>query len=225
MKNKISALADSITPRRFFGMLLGNVLIGTGSAILRLTLLGTDPFTGMNLGIAGFTGVSFIICQTILNLSLFTVQIIFGRDLIGIGTIVNALLLSVFVSGAYAILHYFTGDLTSFPVRLITLVPGLLVIGLGLGLYQDAHLGVAPYDAIPLMVCARFPRLPFFVCRVALDGVATLVCFLTGGVVGIGTLASAFGLGPIVNTFDRLFIRRLMAPETGDSAGPGSRRR
>ena len=225
MKNKISALADSITPRRFFGMLFGNMLIGTGSAILRLTLLGTDPFTGMNLGIAGFTGVSFIICQTILNLSLFTVQIIFGRDLIGIGTIVNALLLSVFVSGAYAILHYFTGDLTSFPVRLITLVPGLLVIGLGLGLYQDAHLGVAPYDAIPLMVCARFPRLPFFVCRVALDGVATLVCFLTGGVVGIGTLASAFGLGPIVNTFDRLFIRRLMAPETGDSAGPGSRRR
>ena len=219
MKNGISALVSGVTPRRFFGMLLGNMLIGTGSAILRLSMLGTDPFTGMNLGIAGFTGVSFIICQTLLNLALFGVQIRFGRDLIGIGTIVNALLLSVFVSTAYSVLHYFTGDLTSFPVRLITLVPGLLVIGLGLGLYQDAHLGVAPYDAIPLMICGRFPKVPFFVCRVALDGAATLVCFLTGGIVGIGTLASAFGLGPIVNTFDRLFIRRFMAPDPGQKYG------
>lgn len=59
------------------------------------------------------------------------------------------------------------------------------------------------------MVCDRWPRVPFFWARIALDGLSTVVVWLAGGIVGIGTLLTALALGPVVDFFMRRLDKRL----------------
>ena len=61
-------------------------------------------------------------------------------------------------------------------------------------------MGIAPYDALSLIMEERTP-LPYFWCRMITDSVCAVIAFLAGGIVGLGTLVCALGLGPFINFF------------------------
>ena len=50
----------------------------------------------------------------------------------------------------------------------------------------------------------KLTRIPYFWCRIFTDGLCALVCWLSGGIIGIGTLVTAFGFGPVIAFFNRL---------------------
>ena len=72
-------------------------------------------------------------------------------------------------------------------------------------MYQLPKQGVAPYDSISLIMTEKWPKIPYFWCRVSNDAISALVCWLAGGIVGLGTLVSAFGFGPFVQFFRYTF--------------------
>ena len=74
-------------------MLIGNVILGLGIAIFKLSGLGNDPFSGMVMALSDRIGIDYPIFLIIVNMIIFVVEIIFGRKMIGLGTFVNALLL------------------------------------------------------------------------------------------------------------------------------------
>ena len=84
----------------------------------------------------------------------------------------------------------------------------MIVCCFGLSMYQTADLGVSPYDSMALILDRRLPRVPYFWCRIFTDGLCALVCYLAGGIVGLGTLVTAFGFGPVIAFFNR-FVPRL----------------
>ncbi len=75
-------------------------------------------------------------------------------------------------------------------------------------MYQTASLGVSPYDSLSIILSRR-TRLPYVGCRVLTDTVSVLLCMLLGGVIGVGTLICAVGLGPVIAFFNRAVSRRL----------------
>ena len=83
----------------------------------------------------------------------------------------------------------------------------VLVTALGASLYQTADLGIAPYDYLSLGLRDYTPC-PYFGCRIFTDALSALLCWLLGGLVGLGTLICAFCLGPFIQFFDRTFSRR-----------------
>ena len=85
----------------------------------------------------------------------------------------------------------------------------LLGISLGVSLYQTADLGVAPYDYLSLGLRDHTP-FPYFGCRVFTDALCALLCWLLGGLVGLGTLLCAFCLGPFIQFFDGRFSRKVL---------------
>jgi len=72
---------------------IGNIFIGLGIAIFKMSGLGNDPFTAMNLSLSECVGLEYAHFQVLFNLCVFVIQWFFGRELIGIGTLVNACLL------------------------------------------------------------------------------------------------------------------------------------
>ena len=62
---------------------------------------------------------------------------------------------------------------------------------------------IVPYDALALILDRKLPKLPYFWCRILCDGSCALICFLAGGIVGLGTLVSAFGFGPVIAFFNK----------------------
>ena len=67
-------------------MLIGNVILGLGIAIFKLSGLGNDPFSGMVMALAECVGIEYARFLILLNLGFFVIEIIWGRKLIGLGT-------------------------------------------------------------------------------------------------------------------------------------------
>lgn len=200
-------------PRRLIVMVAGNVFIGLGVAIFKLSCMGNDPFSGMMMSLSACLGMSYPLFQVLMNLLFFIIQLLFGRNLIGAGTIVNAVFLGYIADFFYRLILTFATVPTALVVQLLLVVLGVLVCSFGLSLYQTPDVGVAPYDSLSLILSRRFPRISYFWCRIFTDALSALTCWLSGGIIGLGTLVSAFGLGPFVQFFSTRFASKLLKKE------------
>ena len=90
----------------------------------------------------------------------------------------------------------------------------VLVTALGASLYQTADLGIAPYDYLSLGLRDYTPC-PYFGCRIFTDALSALLCWLLGGLVGLGTLICAFCLGPFIQFFNGLVSDRVLHYKPG----------
>ena len=79
-----------IGARRLLIMIMGNVFLGMGISIFKLSGLGNDPFSGMVMALANILGFSYASFLLVINGGLFIFELAAGRRLIGIGTLVNA---------------------------------------------------------------------------------------------------------------------------------------
>lgn len=195
--------------RRIVMMFMGNIFAGLGIAIFKLSGLGNDPYSGMTMALSGCVGMAYANFQVLFNLALFVIQLIFGRKYIGIGTIINACLLGYIVTFFYNILLC-VGMPQSMVQRLLVLFVGVVACSFGLSLYQTSGLGVSPFDSISLITKEKLPKIPYFWHRMADDAIAALVCYLAGGIVGIGTVVTAFGLGPFIHFFNAHFSEKFV---------------
>ena len=73
-------------------------------------------------------------------------------------------------------------------------------------LYFTADMGVSAYDAYALILDKR-TRIPFRMCRIGTDVLTTAAGFFMGAVVGVGTLVTAFFMGPLIEFFNRTVAR------------------
>ncbi|SDC31574.1 Uncharacterized membrane protein YczE [Pelagirhabdus alkalitolerans] len=185
-------------------MILGNILLGFAIGVFIIAELGTDPFATMNLGVSSTLGWSFGNYQLVFNSLLFIVILLYGRHLIGIGTLVNMTALGYIAD--FTVYSYEQLPIESIPlvIRLIMLAIGIILASLGLSLYITAQLGVAPYDALPLIIMAfTKDKVSFAKARMGVDILAVIIGFLFGAVVNIGTLIIAVSLGNGVAFFNR----------------------
>lgn len=203
-----------ITKRKLIAVILGNLILGIGITILRFSQMGNDPFCASTMAISGGLGMGLGTYQLILNAVLFVFQLIWGRKYIGPGTIINLFLLGYIVQfGTWAMEAVFgTNVVLTLPLKLVIMVASLVILTFGLAMYQVAELGVAPYDFLALGLAERFP-LPYFALRVGTDAVCVLVILVAVGTgfiswegshLGIGTVITAFFLGPLVAWFSKL---------------------
>ncbi|MCR4951567.1 MAG: hypothetical protein K6A40_09625 [Solobacterium sp.] len=85
----------------------------------------------------------------------------------------------------------------------------MLVISLGISLFQKADLGVGPYDYLALGLRDHL-HFQYFACRIFTDSLCAIAAYLLGGLIGIGTLLCALCLGPVTQFFDRTVSSKVM---------------
>jgi len=152
-----------IGAKRMVIMLLGNVFLGMGVSIFKLSEMGTDPFSGMVMALAEVLGIGYPVFLILVNLVLLFVEVKFGREMIGAGTVVNACLLGYIVTSFYTIwVRMFGGVPQNFAVRLALVCIAIIVMSFGVSMYQTADVGVAPWDSLSLILIKRHHKLPYF---------------------------------------------------------------
>lgn len=211
---------QKLTRRRVSMMLLGNLFIGLAVALLRISMLGTDPFSTMNLGVSGFLDVSFAVYQLGWNAILFVIVLLFYKELIGLGTIVNMVGIG-FISDffVYHFLQYF-GDLSALPIRMTMMALAVLVISFGVALYITPELGMAPYDSLAFVIKkVTNNKLSFAYARVITDITCVAVGFSLGATVGIATVISAFCTGPFVQYLRKNVAEPMLTKEAKNLTG------
>ena len=197
------------TARRVVGMIVGIVIIALGIALFKQSHLGNDSISALNMRLAELLGISLGLQNLCTNILFFLLEFWFGRKYIGLGTFVNGICIGYIVTAFYEPIHGYFGDAPSLAVQLVWVAAAVLVTALGASLYQTADLGIAPYDYLSLGLRDYTP-FPYFGCRVFTDALAALLCWLLGGLVGIGTLICAFCLGPFIQFFNGAFSERIL---------------
>lgn len=192
--------------KRIILVLLANYLLAFSTALLKLSSCGTDPFSCMNLGVSSVLGVNYGTYQMIFNIIIFIPVFLLDRESFGIGGLINMFLLGYFVD--FTTWLFSLGGITveslegNLPIRAVLLIVGVILICFAVALYMGCDLGAAPYDRISVIV-ERLTKgkLPFRFGRIILDCISITIGYLSGSVVGVGTIVIGFFTGPLVSFF------------------------
>lgn len=188
--------------RRLVQLFAGLFLYGASLALLVRAGLGLAPWDVLHQGLAERTGASIgsmVVAVSLLVLLLWIPL----RQRPGFGTIANAVLVGVSLDLTLLVL----GDVGSWPARLGFLAAGVLLNGLATALYIGALLGPGPRDGLMTGLVRRTGR-SVRVVRTSLEVGVLALGWLLGGTVGLGTLAYAVGIGPVVHLLlPRLTVR------------------
>lgn len=196
-------------------VIIGNLIIGVGCALFRLANLGTDPFSCMNLGVSSHLPISYGTYQMLWNFVFFVPMLIWYRQGIHFGSFVN--MIGVAYMSDFIVWLCGQGGITSeqmqtsMGIRLINMLLALVFYCVGVGIYVECAIGVAPYDALGQMIeMWTKGKVKFSVARVLLDVVSVTIGFVTGSVVGIATLVTACMTGPLVTWVRKNLASRII---------------
>lgn len=183
-------------------MTVGGVLIcGFSVGIFNFSLFGMDPFQVFAHGVWAQTAMGYGTFYMLLNLAMLVSIYFVDKTKIGLGTMINIFLLGYVVEFSSWFFNWIIPD-PSLLLRSLALGVGILVISFGASIYFVADMGVSTYDAVAL-VMAEKKIAKFQYCRIGTDLLCTVIGFLFGATVGVGTLVTAFFMGPIIAFFRR----------------------
>ena len=200
-----STASKSSDPRRvLFARIamtvLGCFLLAYGMVVSIQVELGVAPWTVLDLGITNHIPLSLGRASQVTSLVVLGVSFLLGVHP-NWGTIANIFLVGTFLDSILAL--NLAPSFEGFLPRLISLLGGLLVMGLGIATYVSAGFGAGPRDSLMLGVTQKtgFRVGPV---RSVIESSVVVIGYLLGGPVGIGTILSAIITGPIV---ERYFVQ------------------
>lgn len=206
--------------RRIMMSLCGVLICAISVGIFKLAALGVDPFQSLMSGLDQLIPISFGTLYVIVNLILLSFSLLTDRHNIGIATFINLFLLGYVTQFTYDLLQKLFPDPNLF-FRIVCLIVGIVIICFGSALYMTADLGVSTYDAVAIVLANKWKVAKFKFCRVGTDLVcviAGIIVFLLGGgtissiptIVGVGTIVTAFFMGPLIELFNEKIARPLL---------------
>ena len=196
-------MTGAIRANQTRGSIILNMLIAAVSLFVNgfgvyLTIqagIGAGPWDVLNLGLSHTFGILYGTASITVSLTILAINILL-REPIGITMLIDAIVVGKsvdFFNSVHAV-PVCGSLLTGIPV----MIAGLFVIAYTQYTYMMASLGCGPRDTLLVGLAKRAGRIPIGAVSIALLCTATLIGWLLGGPVGIGTLISAFCAGPIM---------------------------
>lgn len=192
---------ETAFPSRFAQLIGGLVLYGVGLGLNVRANLGLDPWDVLHQGLARQTHMQIGTWSVIVGLAVLPLWIPL-RQRPGIGTLCNAVLIGSTMNVVLSVLP----EPDTLPVRALFLLCGVVLSGIATGAYIGAGLGAGPRDGLMVGIVARGHSIR--VVRTCLEVSVLVIGFALGGTVGVGTVAHAFGIGPIAHVTIPLMRRR-----------------
>jgi uncharacterized protein len=198
---------------RLIALIVGLFVFAAGIVALLQAGLGLSPWDVLHQGLANRTPLS--LGTTIVAASVVVVGVAWrlGGPL-GIGTVLNAALVGVFVDLLLA-LEPISALAGAPPVgSIVLLATGIAMMSFGTALYIGAGLGAGPRDALMVAGAARLP-LRIGAVRATIEAAVLGGGLLLGGTAGVGTLVFVVAIGPALELAFRGLAR---SPLTADPA-------
>jgi uncharacterized membrane protein YczE len=192
--------------RRGVQLVVGLVAYGIAIALLVRAGIGVPPWDVFAQGITRQTGIPFGLVVNLVGalVLLFWIPL---RQKPGVGTVLNVLLI-----GPSAELGLWLVPQQTVPWQQgVVFAGGLALLALATGMYIGARLGPGPRDGL-MTGLHRRTGWPIWVVRTGIEVTVLTIGFLLGGQLGVGTLAFALLIGPMVNV--TLPLLRVPEPTT-----------
>ena len=170
----------------------GLMLFGLGEGLLIVSFTGASPWSVLAQGISLNVNLSIGMITFLISIFVLILWIPLGQKL-GIATILNAIIIAVMID--FCIKYVPTPS--NYYNQLILAIVSVITVGIGGSSYLVSNLGAGPRDGL-MVGLQKKTNLPIALVRATLEITVVSVGWYLGGVVGIGTLLFAFGIGPCV---------------------------
>ncbi|GGQ97357.1 membrane protein YczE [Kitasatospora griseola] len=190
-------------PRRLLRLAAGLVLYGVSMALVLRSSLGGNPWDVFHQGLARHLGLSVGTWVTLVGLLVLLLWIPL-RQKPGIGTVGNVAVLGVAMDATLALLPH----PHALAARVPLLATGIVLNAVATGLYIGARLGPGPRDGLMTGLHRRTGRSVRLI-RTAIELTVLAAGIALGGTFGVGTVAYALAIGPLV----QFFLPRLTVPD------------
>lgn len=201
--------------RRLWMSLAGVILTALAVAMFKTAALGVDPFQSFVSGMDAVLPLSYGTVYSVICVVLLCFGLICDRHYLGLATFINLFLLGYMVEFFQRLCF---GGMTqmSLILKLLLFVGAFVLLCFSASLYITADMGVSAYDTVALILTNKFHLGKFKFVRITTD----VVCVVLGvsayvlsqgtegleTVVGVATLATAFGMGPLIDWFNRRLV-------------------
>ena len=184
----------------------GLFLFGLGITFFIRAQLGLAPWDVFHTGVSDKTDVAVGTIIIVVGVFLLLLWIPL-RQRPGLGTIMNAVEIGLVVNLTKPII----GEPDHIVGRLALMLSGLVIVGFGSAIYIGSGLGAGPRDGLMLGLSER--GISIRLARTAIELAVLVTGIVLGGPIGLGTVAFALGIGPIVQVLlPRFDLRTRTSP-------------
>ena len=183
----------------------GLILFGLGVAIsVKVQYLGLHPWDVLNVALFEHFGISIGTWSIVIGLLLIGISLLVSKKYVNIGTFLNALLIG-------PIMDFFLWldvlpDANNNWTDYLLLLLGIVIIGVGGGLYVSGNVGAGPRDGFMLSMSER-TGLSVSKARIVVESIVLIIGYLLGGPVFWVTFIFTFILSPIFQFSLKYFTR------------------
>ena len=173
-------------------LIFGLFLFGLGETLLLASGAGVSPWTVLAEGISIYSSYSVGWSTFWMSLAVLLLWIPLKQKP-GIGTILNVIIIALVFD--YTLPYLPNPEIYGFKV--LQVIIGVLITGLGSGFYLISNLGPGPRDGLMTGV-QRITGKPIALVRSTIEVIVVFFGWKLGGTVGLGTIIFALGIGPAV---------------------------
>lgn len=181
-----------------FNMLLAAVSLFVNGFGVYLTIhadIGAGPWDVLSIGVSKTFHILYGTASISISIAILLIDIVM-REPIGIAMFIDA------VTVGKAVDFFNWADFIPKPQTMwggiLMILAGIFVIGYTQYTYMYAALGCGPRDTLIVGLSRHLKRIPIGVISIVVLSLSTLIGWLLGGPVGVGTLICAFCSGPIM---------------------------
>jgi hypothetical protein len=205
--------------RRWLQFVAGIFILSFGISLMVRANIGLGPWDVLHQGVSMRTGMAIGTAIIVIGLLIMLLWIPLGERP-GPGTVLNVLCVGLLVNACLDVLPALGPETLSgallFSAQVAQMAAGIVIMGVGSGMYISSGLGAGPRDGVMMGLVHR-TGFSVRVVRTILELTALLIGWLLGGTIGLGTLMFAFGVGPVIHTTLHIFHRWQQEPVQPDS--------
>lgn len=188
-------------------------VFGIGDGLLFCSDLGNSPWTVLAQGISQYLNINVGSAGFLISILILALWIPL-RIKIGLGTLLNALLISV----ALGLTATFVPTPATLIGQVIMCLVGISLSGVAAAVYLSCNLGTGARDGIMVAISTRCHWKLSWV-RTGIELFACISGYFLGGIVGVGTVLFALFVGPILGKTVAVLAKRYPEkhPQTSDN--------
>ena len=164
------------------------------SLTIKGQLLGIGPWDVLHMGLYLNFGLTIGSWSIISGLALVVGTSIWTKSFPKLGTWLNMIVVGIFID----FFNWLLPDVTQYFGQTVFFVAGVLIMGLGVGIYVAPNMGAGPRDSVMLLIVEKTGT-SVKRARTSMEIVVGVMGWILGGPIGIGTVMIAILLGQIVH--------------------------
>ena len=177
--------------------LIGLAINALGIALIIFSTVGAGAWDTVAIGLNHSWGLTIGICTVITQVLVVLAISIIERKRLQYESIIAIIIRSIFLDAWIYLVFNHINLAASWEIQWLYFMFGIISMGIGIGIYMEAHFPKSPIDGLMLAIHNRF-KWSINTSRIVVELSGAVIGFILGGPVGLGTLIIALFVGKII---------------------------